>query len=86
MSNSKFRKSIHSKVHVTIREYLIGQRLKLKLSQRELAKKINVTHSLIGKIETGDRRLDIVEIVEYCIALELNPKKILDLVISLVSE
>jgi DNA-binding transcriptional regulator YiaG len=60
MENVKFRKSIHSKEHVALRGFWIKQRQNLGLSQRSLADKLNVTYSLIGKIETGDRRLDIV--------------------------
>lgn len=80
MSNIKFRKSIHSEVHIAIREELIKQRMNLGLSQRELADKLNVTRSLIGKIETGDRRLDFVEMIEYCASLELDSKYLLGLV------
>ena len=54
-----------------LREMLIEKRKKLGLTQRDLAKKLNVTHSVIGKIETGDRRLDIIEFYEYTEALEL---------------
>ena len=80
MKNSKFRKSIHSKVHVSIRELLIKQRIAINLSQREVAMKLNVTHSLIGKIETGDRRLDTVEMVKYCKILEIEPGVVIELI------
>lgn len=78
MKNAKFRKSVHSKEHVALRVLWIEQRKKLGLSQRELAKKLGVTYSLIGKIETGDRRLDIFETIDYCDILELNPHDVID--------
>jgi len=55
----KFRKSVFSDEHVLIREHLIAARHNLGLSQKALSDKMEVVHSLIGKIETGDRRFDI---------------------------
>ena len=79
MINKKFRRSVHSKVHQDIRNILIKQRKKLKLTQRDLAKKLEISHSIIGKIETGDRRLDIVELLEYANILEINTNTILEI-------
>jgi len=59
---------------------LTKQRYKLKLTQRELAEKLNINHSLIGKIETGDRRLDIVELLEYAHALEIDTMDIINII------
>lgn len=73
----KLRTSIYSAEQVWLRELFILQRNKLGLSQRELAKKMNVVYSLISKIETGDRRLDILEFIQYCQALELDPNNVL---------
>ena len=53
------------------------QREKLGLTQRALAEKMGVIYSLIGKIETGDRRLDVIEFIDYCRALELEPSDVL---------
>ena len=49
----------------------------LGLTQRDLAEKIGVTYSVIGKIETGDRRLDAIEFYEYTKALGLIPSETL---------
>jgi len=77
MSNVPFRKSIHHKLHKSLRAALIQARKDQKLSQRDLAQILNVTHSVIGKIETGDRRLDVIEFYEYSIALKLVPSETL---------
>lgn len=61
-----------------LRQLLIRQRLDLGLSQRALAERMNVVHSFIGKVETGDRRLDVFEFIEYCEALELNAADVLN--------
>lgn len=40
---------------------------------RELGEKLGVIHSWVGKIEQGERRLDIVEYLKICKALEVDP-------------
>ncbi|OOF52989.1 transcriptional regulator [Rodentibacter genomosp. 2] len=71
------RLSIHSAEHSWLREKLLKQRLNLGLSQRALGEKMGVLYSFIGKVETGDRRLDVFEFIEYCRGLELDPIEIL---------
>ena len=77
MGNIKFRQSIHKPVHVILRKYWLDRRQSLGLSQRALAEKLKVPHSLICKIEIGDRRLDVVEFITYCQALEIDPCEVL---------
>lgn len=36
---------------------------------RQLAALLEVPHSFVGKVEQGERRLDVVEFLEYCDAL-----------------
>ena len=55
MQNVKFRKSIHSQEHLTLRNFWINQRQSLNLSQRALAEKLNITYSLIGKIANAGK-------------------------------
>ncbi|TNH08859.1 helix-turn-helix domain-containing protein [Testudinibacter sp. TR-2022] len=73
----KFRSSIHSEQQLWLRQRFIEQRKALGLSQRALSERLGVIYSLIGKIETGDRRLDILEFIDYCQALELDPVELL---------
>lgn len=40
---------------------------------RELAVVLGESHAVIGKIEIGERRLDVYEFMQYCQALELDP-------------
>ena len=41
-----------------------------ELSQRELARLMGKTQSYISKIETGERRLSVVELYNYTLALD----------------
>ncbi|WP_274571730.1 helix-turn-helix transcriptional regulator [Neisseria leonii] len=67
---ANLRLSVHSAEHLHLRQILIQRRLELGLSQRALADRLNVIHSFVGKVETGDRRLDVFEFAAYCRALE----------------
>lgn len=69
--------SIHSPEHVWLRQLFIKRREGLGLTQRALAARLGVIHSFIGKVETGDRRLDVFEFIAYCEALELDAAEII---------
>ncbi|MDO4997636.1 MAG: helix-turn-helix transcriptional regulator [Neisseria sp.] len=71
------RLSIHSAEHQWLRELFLKRRQELGLTQRTLGQKMGVLYSFIGKVETGDRRLDIFEFIAYCQGLELNPQQVL---------
>lgn len=64
--------SIHSPEYIWLRQLFIKRREELGLSQRALASRLDVVYSFIGKVETGDRRLDVFEFMAYCEALELD--------------
>jgi transcriptional regulator with XRE-family HTH domain len=68
-----FRASIYDPQQLLLREWLVGQRKAAGLSQRQLADRLGVVRSLVGKVETGERRLDVIEFHVYCQALDANP-------------
>lgn len=76
-NTTTLRTSIHSTEQEWLRRYFVSQRKQLGLSQRELADKLGVIASFISKIETGDRRLDVVEFIRYCQGLELDAESVI---------
>jgi transcriptional regulator with XRE-family HTH domain len=68
-------KSIHSPQHQKLRELLIGARKKAKLTQAEVAERLGRPQSFVAKYEGGERRLDIVELIEVAAALGADPVK-----------
>ena len=60
-----------------LRTELKKARLAGELHQLDLAKRLKKPQSFISKVESGERNLDIIEFVSYCIALELDPVKYL---------
>jgi transcriptional regulator with XRE-family HTH domain len=69
MAKSNLRKSIYSPEHQVLKFFLIELRKKLSHSQREFAVRLSVGHSYIAKIETGERRLDVIEFYDLMSAL-----------------
>lgn len=57
--------SIYSENYQSIFNNLKLLREKKGLTQRELAKILNVPHSFVAKVETRSRKLDIVELNNY---------------------
>ncbi|QJR82148.1 helix-turn-helix transcriptional regulator [Alteromonas pelagimontana] len=60
--------------------WLIAERKFKKMSQPELAEKLGFpSNSYVSKIETFERKLDILEYVRLCEALELDAKEGLEM-------
>lgn len=56
-----------------VQAWLRRCRLDRGLSMRAFAARLTVPHSFVGKVETGERRLDVVEFTRYCRALGVDP-------------
>lgn len=71
--NICMNKTIYSLRAKKLREWLRQSRLKQGHTMRSIADKIDVPHSWVQKIENGERRLDVVEYIEYCRTLGVDP-------------
>lgn len=79
----KFRQSIYDREHVFLRDWLKGKRQAVNLTQRQLADKLQTVHSLVGKVEKGERRLDLIEFISYCEAMEVGSEEIVKVILQL---
>jgi transcriptional regulator with XRE-family HTH domain len=75
-------KTLHSVKTQNLCKWLTSKRKAKGLSIRGLAELLGWPSSILGKIETGDRRLDVVEYLDICEALEVNPDEGLKFVVS----
>lgn len=66
-------KSLYSEKHTKLTNWLKESREAQGMTMRELGAKMNVPHSFIGKVEQGERRLDVCEYVQYCNSLQIDP-------------
>jgi transcriptional regulator with XRE-family HTH domain len=59
-------KSTHTADYRLLREALAEMRQAADLSQRALAERLGVPHSWVAKVESGERRIDLVEFCWFC--------------------
>ena len=65
-------KTLYSKESKQLTSWLKERRIESGLTIRQLAAKLGWASSIVGKIEQGERRLDVVEYVQYCSALDAD--------------
>ena len=66
------KKSIYSEKHKKLCSLLVEARKKAGFTQQELANKIGRQQSFIAKYEGGERRLDLIELIEIARNLKLE--------------
>jgi len=64
-------KSIHQKRYHTMIALLRGKREAIGMTQIQLAEKLNVSQTVVSKIETCERRLDMIELIDVCDAINV---------------
>ena len=67
------QKTIHDEQYKILIKWLKESREKQSLTMRELANKMDIPHSIIWNIENCERRLDVMEYIDYCNQLRVNP-------------
>jgi transcriptional regulator with XRE-family HTH domain len=67
------QKSTHTPEYAFLRLQLRAARQSAGLSQRDLSTLLKVPHSWIAKVETGERRIDLVEFCWFVSACGLDP-------------
>ncbi len=65
-------KSKTTKADAVFRDFLRRERISKGLTQAALAGRLNQPQSYVSKYETGERRLDFVETLLVCDALEID--------------
>ncbi|MCA0454429.1 MAG: helix-turn-helix transcriptional regulator [Chloroflexi bacterium] len=70
-------KSIHNASYKLLCKLLITRRKELHLSQYDLAEMLNKPQSFIAKIEGGERRIDVLEFLDFAYVLNIDPCEII---------
>ena len=66
-------KTVASEENSRLTQWLKVKRQEKGHTMRSLALVLGTPHSFVGKIENQERRLDVVEFIRYCQALEIDP-------------
>lgn len=79
---SAFLGSVKSTENQQLMTWFRMKRLEQGLTMRELGNRLHIPHSYISKIEHCERRLDVVEFVRYCRALEVAPREAMEVLLA----
>ncbi|MBS9781859.1 MAG: helix-turn-helix transcriptional regulator [Gammaproteobacteria bacterium] len=72
-------KTIYKKRYRQIILSLVAKRKQSALTQQQLADKLEKPQSYIAKIEKYERKLDVMEFIEFCEALDIDTADMVDI-------
>jgi transcriptional regulator with XRE-family HTH domain len=70
------RKTMRGRGHRTVIQLLVEAREKTGMTQRDLAARIKRPRSFVGRMEAGERRIDVIEFIEIAKVLGADPKEL----------
>jgi transcriptional regulator with XRE-family HTH domain len=71
-------KQRYSRRHEKLRTVLREARLEAGLTQQQLADRLKRSDNFVSYVERGERMLDVLEFIEYCKALRMDPRDGID--------
>ncbi|MEE8154143.1 MAG: helix-turn-helix transcriptional regulator [Phycisphaerales bacterium] len=71
------KKSVFTPRYDRLRKLLVQARTAAGLTQADLAEQLNRPQSFVSKYERGERRLDVVELLEVTDTLRVDPAKLI---------
>lgn len=71
-------KSLHTSEYEAFRKLLLTAREEAGLTQLEVATRLSKPQSFVAKYEGGERRLDVIEFMEICEALKIDPNVLIN--------
>ena len=69
------RKSIYTDEYRVLIDWLRARRKEKGITQRQLAELLDWDNCAVGRVETLQRRLDLIEFVEVCNVIGCNPQE-----------
>lgn len=74
-------KTIHSNKNKILLEWLTNKRMLQGKTQQQLSELLGKPQSFVSKYENGERRIDLIETLDICEALDVNPIELIKLLI-----
>lgn len=72
-----YMSAAHKPLYIEFISLLRQTRIRRGLSQRDLGKLLDKPQSFISKVETCERRIDVIEAAEWCAALQIGLEAVL---------
>jgi transcriptional regulator with XRE-family HTH domain len=76
MVGTTLRKTLRTRGHHTLIGMLVAVRERAGLTQRDLAARLRRPRSFVGRMEVGERRIDVIEFIEIARALGADPSEL----------
>jgi transcriptional regulator with XRE-family HTH domain len=67
-------RSLHTAAHRELVAAVTALRKAAGLTQRELAARLGREQNFVARLETGGRRLDLIELIAVCAACDTDPR------------
>lgn len=71
-------KTIYTDTNKILLEWLTSKRMLEGVTQQQLSDVLNKPQSFVSKYENGERRLDLVETIAICNALNSDPHELIE--------
>ncbi|MGX9147863.1 helix-turn-helix domain-containing protein [Mesorhizobium sp. 128a] len=81
----KMQKTLRSPRHVRLVQLIVEKRRKAGLSQHDLAKALDRYQSVVAAIESGGRRIDVVEFLDLAETIGFDPHEVLREVVAVMN-
>ena len=69
------KRTFNSRENTRLVRWLKSVRLEKKISAEALGAALDAPHTLVSKVERQERRLDVIEYLTYCAALDVDPSE-----------
>lgn len=70
----------HKTLNCESNKFLVSQLKRIRMengfTMRSLVAPLGKPHSYVGKIENNERRIDVIEFIDYCNAINADPLEI----------
>jgi transcriptional regulator with XRE-family HTH domain len=67
--------TLRSPRHEALRAFLVERRKKAGLTQAQVAARLGEHQSFVARVEAGERRVDVVELLDFAEAIGFNPRE-----------
>lgn len=75
-------RSLRTSGHRAMMQVLTETRKSKGITQQDLADRLSRPQSYIAKVETGERRLDVVEFIEWASAIDSSPPELISAIMN----
>jgi len=71
-------KTLGTPRHKVLVELLVAARERAGMTQTDLARRLGEYQSFVARLESGQRRIDVVELIELAGILEFDPRSVIE--------